>query len=73
MDFHFGSDNTQGSEHTMDDVAYPMEIQLVFFNGDKFSDIEDAGVSTDVDALATISYMVEVRSSESRNKNQEFN
>ena len=60
MDFHFGSVNSQGSEHTMDGTASPMEIQLVFFNVEKFTDFQDAGQSSQVDALATISYMVEV-------------
>lgn len=63
MDFHFGSTDTQGSEHTMDGTQYPMEIQLVFYDG-QFSDIHVAGASANVDALATISYFVEVDSTD---------
>ena len=38
-----------------------MEISLVFYNG-KYSDIEEAAADTTVkDALATVSYLVEVR------------
>lgn len=63
MDFHFGSTDTQGSEHTIDGTKYPMEIQLVFYDG-QFSDIHVAGASANVDALATISYFVELDSTD---------
>ncbi|XP_071540684.1 carbonic anhydrase 2-like isoform X2 [Panulirus ornatus] len=31
--FHWGSDNTLGSEHTIDGVRYPMELHLVHYKG----------------------------------------
>ena len=61
MDFHFGSDDTMGSEHTVDGVKSPGEIYLVFYDGDAFSSFADASASTVADALATVSYMVSVR------------
>ena len=60
MDFHFGSDKTQGSEHTIGGKKYPMEIALIFYDGDKFENIEEAAADSSKDALATVSYMVEV-------------
>lgn len=30
--FHWGNDNTKGSEHTVDGIAYPMELHIVTFN-----------------------------------------
>ena len=62
MDFHFGSDDTKGSEHTMDGVQGPGEIYLVFYDGDTFTNFETAAASSNADALATVSYMVSVRS-----------
>lgn len=32
LDFHWGSKLGQGSEHTLDGISYPMEMQLVHFN-----------------------------------------
>ena len=61
MDFHFGSDDTMGSEHKMDGVQSPGEIYLIFYDGDKFTNFADAAASANADALATVSYMVMVR------------
>ena len=61
MDFHFGSVDSQGSEHTVDGSQSPGEIYLVFYDGDDFSTFADAAASSVSDALATVSYMVKVR------------
>jgi len=59
IDFHFGSTNTKGSEHTMDGSQSPMEMQMVFFRSD-FADNTAALNSGDGDALATISQLFEI-------------
>ena len=61
MDFHFGSTDSLGSEHKIDGVQSPGEIYLVFYDGDQFSTFQDAAASTVADALASVSYMVKVR------------
>ena len=63
IDFHFGSVDSQGSEHKMDGVQSPGEIQLIFYDGDKFSSFADAhGATTPAAAdLATVSYMMMVK------------
>jgi len=38
----WGSDNCRGSEHTIDGVAYPAEIQFVYFNYQDYADVEAA-------------------------------
>ena len=37
-----------------------MEIALIFYDGDMFENIEEAAADSSKDALATVSYMVEV-------------
>jgi len=59
IDFHFGSSNTQGSEHKIDSKQYPMEMEMVFFDS-AFADHTAALASSDEDALATISQLFEV-------------
>merc|ERR1719232_1037882 len=59
IDFHWGSDSTKGSEHTMDGVQDPMEMQMVFFDSD-FPDHTEALNSGNPDALATISQLFEI-------------
>ena len=61
MDFHFGSVDGQGSEHTVDGTQAPGEIYLVFYDGDAFATFAEASASTVADALAAVSYMVKVR------------
>lgn len=57
--FHWGSTNDQGSEHTLDGKAFPMEMHLVHFNS-KYSNLDDAIASGDEDALAVIGIMFHV-------------
>ncbi|ESO98299.1 hypothetical protein LOTGIDRAFT_114576, partial [Lottia gigantea] len=40
--FHWGRDNTRGSEHTVNGKAFPMEVQIVHWNATKYSSIEEA-------------------------------
>ena len=64
IDFHFGSADAQGSEHKMDGVQSPGEIQLIFYDGDKFSsftEANDAATTTGSADLATVSYMMMVK------------
>lgn len=54
--FHWGSINHQGSEHTIDGVAFPMELHLVHHNT-KYNDLTAALDSGDDDALAVVAVM----------------
>ena len=60
INFHFGSTNTQGSEHTMDGSQSPMEMQMIFYDG-TFQSIQDAQASTNPDALVGFSTLFEVK------------
>ncbi|XP_053361734.1 carbonic anhydrase 5A, mitochondrial isoform X2 [Clarias gariepinus] len=40
--FHWGENNTWGSEHTVDRHLYPAELHLVHWNADKFALFEEA-------------------------------
>ncbi|XP_052075438.1 carbonic anhydrase 2-like [Mytilus californianus] len=39
--FHWGADNSKGSEHVIDNHHYPMEMHIVHYS-DRFQKIEDA-------------------------------
>ena len=57
LHWHWGSDSTKGSEHTMDGEMYPMEIHLVHWNN-KYGDVGTAlGKS---DGLAVLGFFYEV-------------
>ena len=60
INFHFGSTDTKGSEHTIDASQAPMEMQMIFYDG-SFNSIQDAQDSTKQDALVGISKLFEVR------------
>ncbi|XP_063717488.1 carbonic anhydrase-related protein-like [Symsagittifera roscoffensis] len=40
--FHWGNDDSRGSEHTVNFKAYPMEVQLIHWNSDEFPTYEEA-------------------------------
>ncbi|KAL8559398.1 hypothetical protein ACOMHN_045195 [Nucella lapillus] len=40
--FHWGRENSRGSEHTVNGKAFPMEVQLVHWNTRNYESIEDA-------------------------------
>lgn len=55
--FHWGSDNSKGSEHLINGKGGPMEIHLVFFN-QKYSNFMNA--STKPDGLSVIGFLYKV-------------
>lgn len=56
--FHWGSDDSVGSEHNLDSKPYPMEIHLVHYNSDMYSDFATAVDKTN--GLAVLGIFVEV-------------
>ena len=59
IDFHFGSGNAQGSEHSIDGVHSPMEMEMVFYDG-TFKSMAEVQNSDNQDAIVTISFLFEV-------------
>ncbi|KAH9524203.1 Carbonic anhydrase 14 [Bulinus truncatus] len=57
--FHWGSDSSLGSEHTVNGKSYPMEIHFVHYNT-KFPDFSTA--STEANGLAVLAVLVEISS-----------
>lgn len=58
--FHWGSVNSQGSEHTLNQVEYPAELHIVHYNSDDYDDVNAALKSNDGDALAVLGVFIEV-------------
>jgi len=66
LHFHWGSKDTQGSEHTINGTEYPMELHMVHINS-KYVDAEgnlDGGYATNADGLAVLGFMFEVNSTD---------
>lgn len=40
--FHWGNDNSSGSEHSIDGQSYPLEVQLIHWNKDLYKNIGEA-------------------------------
>ncbi|XP_052889447.1 carbonic anhydrase 7-like [Anopheles moucheti] len=57
MHFHWGPNNTEGSEHTLDERRFPLELHLVFYNG-LYSSFDKA--KAEVDGLAVVGFLYEV-------------
>lgn len=55
--FHWGSNNSLGSEHVLDYHRFPMELHLVFYNG-LYSSFAEA--SREVDGLAVVGMFYEM-------------
>ena len=55
--FHWGSNNSQGSEHTRSGISYPLEMHLVHFNM-KYGNLSEAVKHED--GLAVVGIFVEV-------------
>ncbi|XP_058813052.1 carbonic anhydrase 2-like [Topomyia yanbarensis] len=55
--FHWGSNNTVGSEHVLDSQRYPMELHLLFYNA-MYTSFEDA--RNEVDGLTVIALFYEL-------------
>jgi len=56
--FHWGRDDTCGSEHTIDGQCYPSEVHLVHWNSEKYASIGEA-VTKD-DGLAVLGALIKV-------------
>lgn len=54
---HWGSNNLEGSEHTMDGVKYPAELHLVLF---KSSYLTQESALKEQDGCATLVYFFKV-------------
>lgn len=59
--FHWGSVNTQGSEHTLDGAQYPMELHIVTYNT-KYADFSTAAGNSD--GLAVLGFFFEISASD---------
>lgn len=65
LHFHWGEDNTVGSEDRINDIAYPMELHIVFRNS-KYESFEAAARADD--GIVVLAAFYEVRKhSEERN------
>ena len=59
MHFHWGLTDDDGSEHTISEVAYALELHLVHFST-KYQSFEEASnVQDDVDAIAITAILYE--------------
>lgn len=56
--FHWGSKNSFGSEHSLDNMFHAMEIHLVHYNSDLYPDLTTAADKTD--GLAVLGILVDV-------------
>ena len=54
--WHWGENSREGSEHTVNDVHYPMELQLFTYNS-KYLDYKNASLYPD--GLAVVSFFYE--------------
>ncbi len=55
LHFHWGADDSKGSEHTVDDIQYPLEMHMVHYNSDVYDSIGDA--VTEENGLAVIGFL----------------
>merc|ERR1712073_9067 len=58
LHFHWGSDNTKGSEHEYDGQAYPMEIHIVHYKAAYEGDLDT--ILNSVDGLAVTGFMFSI-------------
>jgi len=58
LHFHWGSDDTQGSEHFYDGQAYPMEVHIVHYKAAYEGDLDK--ILNNVDGLAVTGFMFSV-------------
>lgn len=57
--FHWGHSNEEGSEHTLDYVRYPMELQVVHIKRGLNSPIDAADRTNDAMVIASFFFQVE--------------
>ena len=55
LHFHWGSDDTKGSEHFYDGMAYPLEVHIVHINSKYNGDVDT--ILASVDGLAVTGFM----------------
>jgi len=58
--YHWGGDNTKGSEHTLNGKEYPMEVHFVHWNSE-YATAGEAIASEDADALAVLGFFFEIQ------------
>jgi len=58
LHFHWGSDNSQGSEHFYDGKAYPMEVHIVHYKAEYEGDLDK--ILGSVDGLAVTGFMFSI-------------
>ncbi|XP_063958785.1 carbonic anhydrase 14-like [Lytechinus pictus] len=58
--FHWGSVNTQGSEHNVDGTAYPAELHMVHYDKSRYSDVVAALTSLEWNAVAALGAFIEI-------------
>ena len=59
IDFHFGSVNSRGSEHSINGAQSPMEMEVVFYDG-TFKSTSEVQYSENQDAIVAITFLFEV-------------
>lgn len=62
LHFHWGSENSRGSEHQVGGRKYPMEIHIVHYNAEKYPNASTA--MKKADGLAVLGVLVEVQASD---------
>jgi len=56
--FHWGASNDKGSEHAIDQHKYPLEMHIVTYDTDRFSDLSSA--ASGYNSLAVLGVMFEI-------------
>ena len=59
IDFHFGSENSKGSEHSLDEEHFPLEMEIIFYDG-QLRNMNEVQYSQEKDAIAILSFLFEV-------------
>ncbi|CAH1784734.1 unnamed protein product [Owenia fusiformis] len=60
LHFHWGSVDAQGSEHTLNGKAFPLEMHIVTYNTKKYQNAGEALASNDHSALAVLGVWFEM-------------
>jgi len=59
LHFHFGCDNTEGSEHHINGIIYPLELHLVFWDNSTFATFPEAAKADRGIAVVAVLYQLE--------------
>ena len=60
LHFHWGKDNTKGSEHTYDGAAFPLEMHVVHVKSSLYSNLSSALSTTDGLAVTGFQFSIGV-------------